>query len=454
MFKRNKFFDVDMLAGPIYSNLIAFSLPLMASSMLQLLYNAADIIVVGRFTGPDALAAVGSCASLINLIINLFLGLSVGANVVIARDVGAGDYKSAREAVHSSVVLAVLGGTIIGIFGYIFGGTFLNWMGSPETVLPLATQYIKIYFIGMPFNMLYNFGAAVLRSVGDTRHPLYFLTLAGVVNVALNLILVIVFDMGVAGVALATIASQALSAVLVLICLFRSEGVIHLELKRMRISMRKLSEMMRIGLPAGIQSCCFSISNVLIQSTVNSFGAIVVAANSASCSIENFVYAAMNSVHQAAVTFVSANVGAGNNRRMRECMRKALVLVFIIGCSICALFMLLRTPLLKVYTTEDAVVEAGYGRLTLILWTYWIFGIMDVLCGAIRGLGASITPLIVSLMGICVFRIFWIYAILPFDKTYLMLMVSYPISWVLTVFAHYVCVRKRLKRFPVENEKQ
>ena len=294
-------YEMDMTAGAILPKLLLFSLPLILSSILQLLFNAADVIVVGRFEGENALAAVGSTGALINLIVNIFMGLSVGANVVIARYYGAGQYKDTSEAVHTSVTVSVIGGAILAVFGFIMAHTLLVWMGSPAEVLPLATLYVKIYFLGMPFNALYNFGSSVLRAVGDTQRPLIYLTLAGIANVILNLLFVAVFHMGVAGVALATIVSQAISAILVLLCLLRTEGAIHVDLRKLRIHAEKLLEIARIGLPAGLQGAFFSLSNVLIQSTVNSFGNIVMAGNSVSANIEGFIYVAMNALHQAAI---------------------------------------------------------------------------------------------------------------------------------------------------------
>ena len=271
--------EMDMTTGPILSKLLLFAIPLMLSSVLQLLFNAADVVVVGRFEGENALAAVGSNGALINLIVNVFMGLSIGANVLIARFFGAGAYKDTSDAVHTTIALSLAGGLFFGVFGAIFAKTFLVWMGSPAEVLPLATVYLRIYFIGMPFNMLYNFGAAVLRAVGDTQRPLVYLTLAGVINVVLNLIFVAVFGLGVAGVALATISSQAVSSILVLLCLIRSEGAIHVDIRKLRIDLKLVGQLAKIGVPAGLQGMCFSLSNVLIQSTVNSFGNIIMAGN-------------------------------------------------------------------------------------------------------------------------------------------------------------------------------
>ena len=441
-------YELDMTHGKLIPKVAAFALPLMLTSILQLLYNAADVIVVGRFTGPEALAAVGSTGALINLIVNVFLGLSVGTNVIAANYYGAGDFHNMRETVHTSIAVSVIGGFAVGVFGVAFGGIFLEWMGSPPEVLPLATRYIRIFFMGMPFNMLYNFGAAVLRAVGDTRRPLYFLTVSGLVNVVLNLIFVIVFHMGVAGVALATITSQMISSVLVVLCLIRSPGYLHLDVKNLHIRKDKLAAIAKIGLPAGFQGACFSISNVLIQSTVNSYGAIVVAGNSASSNLEGFIYASMNAFYQAAITFVSANVGAGKNGRIRKTMGACILLVTAVGASMGLIAYALAGQLLGIYSPDADVVAAGLIRLRMFGLTYYLCGMMDVLCGIIRGMGATVVPMLVSVVGACIFRIFWIYVILPMNPTLLMLYIGYPVSWILTGVTHFICFLKLLRRFP------
>lgn len=442
-------YEMDMTAGAILPKLLLFSLPLILSSILQLLFNAADVIVVGRFEGENALAAVGSTGALINLIVNIFMGLSVGANVVIARYYGAGQYKDTSEAVHTSVTVSVIGGAILAVFGFIMAHTLLVWMGSPAEVLPLATLYVKIYFLGMPFNALYNFGSSVLRAVGDTQRPLIYLTLAGIANVILNLLFVAVFHMGVAGVALATIASQAISAILVLLCLLRSEGAIHVDLRKLRIRAEKLLEIARIGLPAGLQGAFFSLSNVLIQSTVNSFGNIVMAGNSVSANIEGFIYVAMNALHQAAITFTSQNFGARKYLRIRRICLLSVLTVTVIGILLGAIALVFQTPLLSIYSTEPEVIAAGIIRMNIIASTYFLCGIMDVLCGVLRGLGSTIAPMIISVLGACALRIFWIYCILPFDRTLQMLYISYPVSWAITAAVHGACLVYLLRRYPV-----
>ena len=443
--------DIDMTQGPILPMILLFAFPLMISSILQLLFNAADVIVVGRF-GPDrenALAAVGSTGALINLIINIFLGLSIGANVIIARYCGAREQKNVSESVHTSIAISIVGGLFLAVIGVVFSNTFLRWMGSPDEVLPLATLYMQIYFIGMPFNMLYNFGAAVLRAIGYTRRPLIYLSIAGVVNVILNMFFVIVLHMSVAGVALATILSQAISSVLVLLCLMRSENMVRVDIRKLRVYPDKVSEIARIGLPAGLQGACFSLSNVLIQSTVNSFGNIVMAGNTTAANIEGFIYVSMNAMHQAAITFTSQNVGAQKNDRIRKVCVNCVLAVTLIGLALGLIAWVLRYPLLHIYSDTEAVVEAALIRLRIIAFTYFLCGIMDVLCGALRGLGSTIAPMVVSILGACALRIFWIYAILPMNRTLTMLYISYPVSWIITAAVHGICYVHKLKMFPV-----
>lgn len=447
--RKSSSYEMDMTSGSILPKLLLFALPLMLSSILQLLFNAADVVVVGRFDGSNALAAVGSTGALINLIVNIFIGLSVGTNVIVARDYAAGEHKAASEAVHTSVAVSLIGGVILAVFGYFMAGTFLVWMGSPEEVLPLATVYVKIYFIGMPVNMLYNFGAAILRSIGDTRRPLIYLTISGVINVILNLFFVIVLHMGVAGVALATILSQGVSAVLVLLCLMRSHGVVHVDLHKLRVSLPKLIEIAKIGIPAGLQGMFFSLSNVIIQSTINGFGAVAMAGNSVASNLEGFIYVAMNAMHQAAVTFTSQNVGARMHARIRKIAWLSIATVSVIGLGLGLIALALHIPLMSIYSTEADVIQAGMIRMTLIMPTYFTCGIMDVLCGILRGLGSTMIPMIVSLIGACLSRILWIYWVLPLDHTMRMLYLSYPVSWVLTSLVHAACLIPVLRRFPV-----
>ena len=444
---RDRHYEIDMLNGPVLPRLLSFALPLMLSSMLQLTFNAADVIVVGRFEGDAALAAVGAPGALINLLINLFLGLSVGANVVVSQYFGAGSFKDTSESVHTSIAMSLVGGVLVGVVGYFLAGFFLGLMNTPGEVLPLATTYMRIYFLGMPANMLYNFGAAILRAVGDTRRPLTYLTVAGVVNVLLNLVFVIAFHMGVAGVALATIISQAISAILVILCLLRTDGPIHLDLKRIRLYGDKALRIAKVGLPAGLQGMVFSISNVMIQSTINSFGKVAVAGNTTASNLESYIYVAMNSIYQAAITFTGQNVGARKYDRIARVTRDSLLAVFGIGVVLGGLLMLFKGTLFGIYTSDAAVMAAASMRTNVIAPTYFLCGMMDTTVGLLRGMGASVTPMVVSIMGVCVLRIVWILAIYPMDPTLTMLYISYPISWGITFAAHlccYVHVKRKL----------
>ena len=447
---RRKSYEIDMLNGPVMPKLLSFALPLMLSSMLQLTFNAADVIVVGRFEGDAALAAVGAPGALINLLVNLFLGLSVGANVIVAQCYGAGDFRQTQDAVHTSVTLSLIGGVLVGVVGFFLAGTFLSLMNTPAEVLPLATAYMRIYFLGMPANMLYNFGAAILRAVGDTRRPLTYLTVAGVVNVLLNLLFVIAFGMGVSGVALATIISQIISAALVLLCLMRSDGAVRVELRKLRLDMAKVGQIAKVGLPAGLQGMVFSISNVMIQSTVNGFGKTVVAGNTTAANLEGYIYVAMNSIYQGAITFTGQNVGARRYERISRVARASLMTVFAIGAAMGGLLMLFKVPLFHIYTDDSAVVAAAGIRTGVIAPTYFLCGMMDTMVGLLRGMGSSVMPMAVSIVGVCVLRVIWILTLFPLNPTLTMLYVSYPISWGVTFLTHLVCyMRVKRKKYGV-----
>ena len=454
---RTSKYEMNMTEGALLPKVLLFSLPLIVSGVLQLLFNAADMVVVGQWAGKEYLAAVGSTGSLINLMVNVFIGLSVGGSVAVARAFGANDPAQVHKAVHTAMTLAIIAGVTVGLIGFAFCRPLLAMMDNP--VLDLATTYMKIYFLGMPFNMVYNFGASILRAVGDTKRPLIYLTIAGVVNVVLNLILVVVFHMNVAGVAIATVASQAVSAVLVVICLMRSHGVVHLDLKELRIHKRQLTDIARVGLPAGLQGSLFSISNVLIQSSVNGFGEVVVAANSAGGNLEGFVYTAMNAIHQAALTFASQNLGAGKIKRVRRSVGVCLLTVLVIGLVLGNLMLLFGRPLLSLYLDDPAAIDLATGvtvldygmkRLSWMLPLYCLCGLMDVMVGTLRGVGYSIMPMIVSLTGACIFRVVWILTVFAANPTLDILYMSYPISWALTFGVHTLCyafiARKKLAR--------
>ena len=429
----------DLTSGPLTIKIIKFIIPLMLTGILQLLYNAADCIVVGHYDGSSALAAVSSVGALINLLVNAFMGLSVGAAVVVAQDYGAKDYEGVSKTVHTSYLISIIGGIVVGAIGLIFSRQFLIWMGSPEDVLPLSTEYLMIYFIGTPANMAYNFGASILRSIGDTKRPLYFLTISGLVNVVLNLVLVIVFHMGVAGVAYATIISQILSAVMVIVYMMKSKDCVRFVPKKMRIHGDKLKKMLYIGLPAGFQGTVFSLSNVVIQSAVNSFGSLVMAGNGAASSLEGFTYTAMNSVYQASLTFVGQNVGAKKYDRINKVQGVCLVLVTIIGLVFGVTTYCLGEPLLSIYLPNDPeAIPYGIIRMSYIALPYFLCGMMEVMVGGQRGMGMSFIPMINALLGSCVLRIVWISTVFAADPTLFTLYISYPISWIVTTLAHTV----------------
>ena len=439
----------DLTSGPMLKKIILFSLPLAASSFLQLLFNAADVVVVGRFVGSAALAAVGSNGALINLLVNLFVGLALGANVVAARCYGAKDDQGVHEAVQTAVTLSLVGGVLMAFVGFFAAHGLLELMSSPEDVIDLATLYLKIYFIGMPMTMLYNFNASLLRAVGDTRRPLVCLAVAGVINVVLNLVFVIGFSMSVAGVALATIISETVSACLVTAMLVREKGALHLDLHKLGFHKGALTQILLIGLPAGLQSTVFSLSNVVIQSSINSFGSMVVAGNSASSNLEGFVYTAMNAFAQAAVTFTSQNIGARKYHNLDRVIRNCLLCVVVTGLVLGGGAALAGNQLLRFYSSDTAVIATGIERLKIICGSYLLCGIMDVLASSLRGLGYSVLPMVVSLVGVCALRLVWIATIFQLNRTPFMLYISYPISWVLTASVHLICllvVRRKLQK--------
>lgn len=437
MARKSRNYEIDMCNGPLTRKIITYCIPLALSGILQLLYNAADIIVVGRFTGPTALAAVGSTGSLINLIVNLLIGLSVGASVCVANFYGAGREKDVRETVHTAMLISVIGGVIVAVVGMVFAKTFLGWMGSPDDVIDQATLYLRIYFAGMPLTMAYNFASAIFRALGDTKRPLYYLAVSGLVNVILNLIFVIVFKMGVAGVAIATVVAQAVSTTLIILCMIRSHSVIHLQRDMLRIHGDKLKEIVRVGLPAGLQGTIFSISNVLIQSSINSFGSIAIAGNSASSNLEGFMYTSMNSVYQAALSFAGQNMGARKYSRLKKVLCNCLAIVTGIGIGMGAIMYLFRYQLLGIYSSDMDVINFGIERLELFCLTYFTCGAMDVMVGQMRGMGYSIVPMIVSLVGVCGIRIVWIFTVFKASNSLLTLYMSYPVSWVVTLAVHF-----------------
>ena len=431
---------LDMIHGPLLGKLIIFTIPIILSGVLQLLFNAADVIVVGRFAGEASLAAVGSTNSLINLMTNLFIGMSVGANVCAAQFYGAGQEKDVAKTVHTSTAFSLICGVVLILIGAFGARPMLEMMGSPADVISLAALYVRIYFIAMPAIMLYNFLAAILRSSGDTKHPLIFLTIAGVINVLLNLVLVIVFNMGVAGVAIATVTSNYISCGLLVGFFIKQDDALKLEISRISIDGRILRKIIRIGLPAGIQGTVFSLSNVVIQSAINSFGTAVIAGSSAAGSIEGFVYISMNSVSQTTVTFVGQNYGAGDEKRVKRVIFESLGIVTVVGLVMGNLAHGFAGQLLGIYTDSADAIAAGTLRLFWVCCPYFLCGIMDTLTGGLRGLGNSTLPMIVSLLGACATRLIWIATFFQIHHTQDVLFFSYPGSWLLTLTVHSVCL--------------
>lgn len=438
--------EIDMSSGSLLPKLIMFTIPVMLSGLLQLLFNAADLVVVGKFAGSDALAQVGATTAIINLIVNLLIGLAIGTNVTLARYYGAKDQKGISETVHTTMVLAVIGGLLIGAVGVIGARPLLTMMGTPPEILDGAVLYMRIVFIGMPVSAVYNYGAAILRAVGDTRRPLYYLAAAGIMNVVLNLFFVIVCNLAVAGVAIATTLSQVLSMVLIVRCLMKSEGMYRLEIKKLRIYKDKLLQLLRLGIPAGLQGCVFAFSNVIIQSSINTFGAAVISGNTAAASIDGFMFCAVDSFNQTATSAISQNMGARDYKRSEKVVRYCTVVTTLLGIVVSLIALVLREQLISIYASEAEVIEHGAYRLLVLCPVYFTAGLMNMMGGVNRGLGYSMLPTIVSLIGACAFRIIWIYTIFAAVPTLFMLYISYPITWAITAAAHYVCyfiIRKR-----------
>ena len=441
--------EIDMCSGPLVGNLLRFSLPLMASGILQLLFNAADIIVLGQFASSSAMAAVGATSSLNSLMVNLFLGLSIGCSVVMAHSYGAQDWRRVQDTVHTAILLALFCGAALILLGLPLLPVLLGWMDTPADLMDQSVLYMRIVFLGMPAMMAYDFGAGILRAIGDTRRPLFFLTVAGITNACLNVFFVLVFHMDVAGVALATSISQYLSAGLILRCLARPGTRYQLHPRQLRLHKATLLQILRVGLPAGIQSVVFSVSNVLIQSSINSFGTLAVAGSTAAANIENFVYTAMESVYQAALNFTSQNIGAGKKERVPLILRDCLLLVAVIGAILGGLAVLFGRQLLSIYTSDPQVLPYGIDRIHVVCLTYLLCGLMDVACGVVRGMGAAVTPTVVSLTGACGLRIVWIFTVFGSMHSLFVLYLSYPVTWIVTFTMHMVCFvwfYRRLRR--------
>lgn len=428
-----------MCNGTIMDKLVSFSLPLMLSGILQLMFNAVDVIVVGRFAGSQALAAVGSTTALINMFVNLFMGSSLGTNVLAARFFAAGKDRQMSETVHTSIAFAAISGIVMVFVGIFFSKFALELMATPADVIEQSTLYMRIYFLGMPFFMLYNYGAAILRAVGDTKRPLIFLIISGVINAVLNMILVIVFHLAVAGVAIATVFSQMISCILVLRCLYRSEGSYQFRFSKLMLKGCYLKQIFQVGVPAGIQSTVINFSNVLLQSSVNSFGSIAMAGYTAANNILGFLFVSVNSVTQACMSFTSQNYGVRKWKRMDKILVDCMILSMIVALVLGGGSYIFGSQILRIYTENEEVIRCGMEILSYTTLTYFLCGFMDLFPGAMRGMGFSAAPMLLSIVGTVGTRIVWIFGIFPRYRSLSVLFISYPVSWILTIAMQVVC---------------
>lgn len=444
--EKNKF-EIDMCNGPIMSKLISFSVPLILSGMLQLMFNAVDIIVVGQFSGSTSLAAVGSTTALINVFVNLFMGISLGANVVSARCYAMGRREEMSKTVHTAITIALVSGIIMAVIGVIFAKGALLLMGTPENVINLSTLYMRIYFLGMPFFMLYNYGAAILRAVGDTKRPLIFLVISGCINAGINMLLVIVFDMGVAGVAIGTVISQFVSCALVINCLYRTKSSYQLRFSKLKIEKDYMIQIFQVGVPAGIQSTVINFSNALLQSSVNSFGSVAMAGYTAANNVLGFLYVSVNSITQACMSFTSQNYAVGKHKRMDRVLIDCMVLSISVALILGGGAYLFGTYILNIYTSNADVIKCGLEILSITTVPYFFCGIMDLFPGALRGMGYSTVPMILSIIGTVGVRILWIFVFFPMHRSLYFLFISYPGSWIATIVMQVMCymlVRKKI----------
>lgn len=444
-----KRYSLDMTEGPFLKKILIFSVPLMLTGLLQLAYNTADVVVVGRFVGKEALAAVGSTGSLVNLFLNVFLGLSMGSGVMVARHIGERDEKKIHDCVHTAMLLSIVCGILVGILGFFASSGMLRLMNAPDDVIDLASLYLKIYFLGSPGLLAYNFGAAIVRSTGDTKRPLYILTFSGLINVGLNMILVIFFKLGVSGVAIATIVSQYVSALLITLYLLRIPNACKLRISKLKFDNNELKSILRLGLPAGIQNSLFSVSNVVIQSTVNSFGSVAMAGIAAGSNYDSYVYTCTNAIAQTTMTFSSQNMGAKKFSNIGRVYRHCLILTTVIGVVMGFVGSAFGDIIVGLFSDDADVIAIGADRMIQIMPFYFFCSLMDVAASQIRGMGKSFEPMIVSLLGACGIRIFWIYFILPLNKTLTFLYWAYPVSWAVTFFAQfamYFILKNKMKR--------
>lgn len=450
MSSRNR--NVDMCSGPLFSRILIFALPIMAMYILQLMFNTADMVVVGRFSGSKALAAVGATGSLINLIITLFMGLSVGTTVVVAQDCGADRPDDVSRSVHTSIAVSIIGGLIVMILGIALCKPLLNMMGTPKDIIDLSVLYMKIYFISAPATMIYNFAAAILRAAGDSRRPMYYLVITGTIHVIFNLFFVIVLHMGVAGVASATVISEYLSVLLIMMCLSRCDGGIRFIPRKLHIDGHKLKDIVRIGLPAGMQGLLFSVSNVLIQSAVNSFGSIMVAASAASGNVENYIGTTMNAYYNAAIAFTGQNMGAKKYDRIDTIAKVCTVLVFATWIILGGATVLFGKPLLGIFTSDSEVINLGMLRLKVMMIAFFTCGIMNVYPGLTRAMGYSISPMISTLVGACLMRIVWLSTVFTWYPTEVVLFTCYPVTWALAGLGQvgiFFYARRKIRKLTV-----
>lgn len=446
--------EIDMINGPVTSKLLQFSIPLILSGILQLFYNAADVVIVGRYAGSQALAAVSATSAVISLIVNFFIGLSGGTSVALAQYLGARKFNEAQNTVHTSIALSIWFGLFLAVVGVFIAEPSLAMMNCPEDILKPATTYLKIYFLGSPANLIYNYGSAVMRTSGDTKRPLYFLTFSGIINIILNYILVVNFNMGVAGVAIATIVSQYISAILVVVTLMRNSGACKLYLKRIKITVSILGRILYLGVPASIQTLTFSFSNMIIQSSINSFGSLVIAGNGAAISIEGFAYTAIASFSSAAQIFIAQNIGAKKIKRINKILFSCITLSFFAWIITCIIYFFFKRSLMELYIpNEPEAIEFGLIRLSIILYTYFLTGTMDISNGALRAMGKSISPAIVSILCICVFRVVWVFTAFAKYRTLTCLFISYPISWLLAQIVFFIQYAFAYRKLLKENEK-
>ncbi len=444
---------LNMCEGPFLKKILLYTFPIMLTGLLQLTFNAADLIIVGQFCGSVSVAAVGATGALTNLIVNMFMGLSVGSGVTVAQAIGAGHGKEVHRIIHTAIPAAIISGVVLTGIGVSFSGTFLRWMGTPEDVIPLSSLYMKIYFGGILGPMVYNFGASILRAAGDTKSPLFFLTGAGIINVALNAVFVTVLHMDVAGVALATVISQFFAAIMVLVSLARRKDVCRLELKKLKIYKGPLLKIIRIGVPSGIQGSMFSISNVILQSSVNALGSVFMSGHAAACNLEGFLYTTINSLHQSSLNFTGQNIGARRYDNVKKVVAICMCCAVIIGSVFGFVLYLLGEPLLSIYITDSPeAIRYGMIRMAYVLLPYFSIGLMEVMSGVLRGMGASISPMLISVIGVCGLRIGWVYTgyqlfnNAPIETRAIMLYLVYPASWIVTAMADYIAYRIIMKK--------